>query len=223
MAIGVLKILGAIMGKLWNVWMWQRVNELFLVGLLIACSDSVNYQDQDLKRQDESGFRLILGGSVIDARDGQRYHYLRIGQQNWFIDNLNYELKGYSKCWRAKREYCDSVGRLYPMDKLTLFELCPTGWHVPAKEEWLKLGTYLMEQNELEQLELNSRAMESSYNGWQEGEGEAIEGNDQWIAKNIWWTAELELIVLKDDDERFYLAPHWRGKNEMGFIRCVEG
>jgi uncharacterized protein (TIGR02145 family) len=48
-------------------------------------------------------------------------------------ENLNFEANG-SKCYDNKPENCGKYGRLY--DWNTAKEACPSGWHLPSKEEW---------------------------------------------------------------------------------------
>jgi uncharacterized protein (TIGR02145 family) len=48
-------------------------------------------------------------------------------------ENLNFEANG-SKCYDNKPENCGKYGRLY--DWNTAKEVCPSGWHLPSKEEW---------------------------------------------------------------------------------------
>lgn len=72
-------------------------------------------------------------GTFVDARDGRVYKYTTIGDQVWMAQNLNYESIG-SIC-NYEDDNCLTMGRTYGFD----YTLCPTGWHVPSKDEWSQL------------------------------------------------------------------------------------
>jgi uncharacterized protein (TIGR02145 family) len=78
-------------------------------------------------------------GTFTDTRDRKNYKTIKIGEQNWMAENLNYEAEG-SKCYDNKPENCQKYGRLY--DKNTAMKICPKGWHLPSGEEWQTLGNF---------------------------------------------------------------------------------
>ena len=79
-------------------------------------------------------------GSFTDTRDKKTYKTVKIGEQTWMAENLNYNAKG-SKCYDNKPENCAKYGKLY--NWATAKEACPSGWHLPSKAEWEKLTDFI--------------------------------------------------------------------------------
>ena len=98
-------------------------------------------------------------GTLLDDRDGQTYKTIKIGDQWWMAENLNYET--------ANSDWYKKYGRLYTwaaaIDSVKLATdvdnpldcgydktcglsgkvqgVCPEGWHLPSYDEWNTLFT----------------------------------------------------------------------------------
>jgi len=75
----------------------------------------------------------VSNGVLTDSRDGKKYKSVKIGEQTWMAENLNYEVSG-SKCFKNDSTNCTKYGRLYNWS--TAKDACPSGWHLPSKSEW---------------------------------------------------------------------------------------
>jgi uncharacterized protein (TIGR02145 family) len=97
------------------------------------------------------------------------YGTIEIGGKTWMTENLNYKVAG-SKCYgegnplynaSEVQSNCDKYGRLYGWATVMGFDascntstceeqvseghrgICPSGWHIPSKEDWDKLMRYV--------------------------------------------------------------------------------
>lgn len=130
-----------------------------------------------------------LCGILTDSRDGQTYRTVKIGNQEWMAENLNYETAN-SYCYEDEASNCTKYGRLYAtwaaaMDSVgtwstngrgcgygstcsptgTVRGVCPEGWHLPTKAEFETLFTAVGGQSTAGKMLKSTSGWNSSGNG----------------------------------------------------------
>ena len=123
-------------------------------------------------------------GEIVDDRDCQTYKTVKIGNQVWMAENLNFETEN-SWCGGGKDSTegdCSKYGRLYLWSAAvgksedecgygktcslpdTVYGICPPGWHLPDTTEWSKLFTAVGGISEAGKI-LKSQTGWNDYNG----------------------------------------------------------
>jgi len=96
------------------------------MAFILSCSSSDDGEDEP--------YYNSKGGDIAN------YRIVRIGDQVWMAENLDYKVSG-SKCFNGDIDYCVKYGRLY--DWKTALTICPKDWHLPSVDEWAKLIDYI--------------------------------------------------------------------------------
>ena len=103
------------------------------------------------------------GSPFADARDGQIYTTVQIGDQCWMAENLNIAQDSSGNpitkyCYNNDPTYCDHYGGLYNWNTIMNGEassgtnpsgvqgICPNDWHMPSDAEWTELVDYVVSQ-----------------------------------------------------------------------------
>ena len=167
----------------------------FVAALLVACGDDDRNSATRLTRNSSSSEIVFLSsseganssseqfsssvayvapstvvtGTMTDKRDGRTYKTVKIGEQWWMAENLNFHSTK-SWCYGNDGANCNKYGRLYlwgaAMDGAGMWTtngkgcdlfkkvcsptypvrgICPEGWHLPDSTEWKTLFAALGE------------------------------------------------------------------------------
>jgi uncharacterized protein (TIGR02145 family) len=76
----------------------------------------------------------IVRDSVVDTRDNRVYKMVKIGDKTWMSENLKWECDGSYVYDDLTKKYLKKYGKLYSYDASR--NACPTGTHLPSKQEW---------------------------------------------------------------------------------------
>jgi uncharacterized protein (TIGR02145 family) len=111
------------------------MNKITVLMILVLFSYSCSRYDE-YEFPDTSNYLTFT-----DARDGQTYKYIKIGNQYWMAENLNYNTGSESWVYDNDSSNATTYGRLYNWE--TACTVCPNGWHLPNDEEWTELIDFL--------------------------------------------------------------------------------
>ena len=165
---------------------------------------------------------------LVDSRDGQTYRTVRIGDQVWMAENLNYQGDFKSYCYENDDENCEKYGRMYsPDDAKTA---CPEGWRLPSAQDFVDL-----ENNTGKDMS----ALRAT-DGWESGNGSDLYGFSLYpagrysiigntlkfvqmgVAAYLWTDTESEFGILVFDGLNIgYPATSMTSDNYLN-VRCVK-
>lgn len=81
-------------------------------------------------------------GSFVDKRDGQEYLTIKIGNQIWMAENLNFNMGDgcfYYNDGDSVNFYKSGMSYNYN----SMLKVAPAGWHIPTDNEWLELFNFV--------------------------------------------------------------------------------
>jgi uncharacterized protein (TIGR02145 family) len=175
-----------------------------------------------------------VAGILTDSRDGHRYRTVKIGNQVWLAQNLNFSTSN-SWCYGADTARCSIFGRLYNWYRAT--EVCPSGWHLPRPEEWDELADVVGGSDDAGQKLKTTGGWSEHGNGFDAfgygvlpGGRRSEDGISEGIGSSAYfWTASR--LILNNARTRGFLAGStsmergvkWFDDLKRGLsVRCVE-
>lgn len=182
------------------------------------------------------GNETISYGKLVDERDGQIYRTVKIGNQTWMAENLNYadsvsspNLLRNNWCLDDK-DSCAKYGRYYSWNAAV--GVCPNGWHIPGFEEWAELYSAMSENHEAMQAKgfekWEKATDEYGFSVFPAGGCDDIEGGmcfDEELGIARFWAATADISFWGYnwyvDASEAYLDRHdfkWPGFN----VRCIK-
>lgn len=79
------------------------------------------------------------GQSTFTDSQGNTYETVRIGEQTWMAENLNFAVANGSYCYLDDPSNCEKMGRLYTWQAAKEAAEAIDGWHLPSKNDWNEL------------------------------------------------------------------------------------
>ena len=132
-------------------------------------SSSTLVEDLSNSSAKETGSEYDAATNTLkDLRDGQVYKTVKIGDQVWMAENLNFETDS-SFCYNDSVEYCAKYGRLYTWT--AAMNACPDGWRLPSETDFVNLVKAVGGEKE-------AGTKLKSTSGWNDYEGESGNGTD---------------------------------------------
>jgi len=173
-------------------------------------------------------------GTFTDERDSVIYKITKIGGKAWMAENLRYKTKK-SWCYDDDTSNCGKYGRLYGWE--TAKTVCPAGWHLPTRLEWLALSEAVGGE------EATGKRLKAK-SGWDEngngndwhgfsalpgGNRHPTDGDFSYAGSyGLWWTATeygegggsayIRTMNYSDND----VGESYNGKGGGLSVRCVQ-
>ena len=129
-------------------------------------------------------------GTFTDARDGETYRTIQIGDQIWMAENLRFKAKD-SYAPNNEESNVKKFGRLYtwtsaldipsefseqsPAKDIEMYRkmkepnyqgIAPEGWHIPSNKEWEQLLSHLSEKSNGSELRSTCFWLEPGYDSF---------------------------------------------------------
>ena len=108
--------------------------------------------------------------TMTDSRNGQTYKTVKIGEQVWMAENLNFKTDS-SYCYNDSSKYCKKYGRLYSW--AAAVNACPDGWRLPSETDFKNLIKAVGGEKD-------AGTKLKSTGGWNDDDGKSGNGTDSF-------------------------------------------
>lgn len=185
-------------------------------------------------------------GLIYDDRDGQYYGSVKIGDQWWMSQNLNFAPWNpnkdvvrkvcYSRFDGDIVKWCDIMGGLYNCYHATRMDfygevlgICPFGWHIPSRKEWETLVATVGGWDQADKL---LPGESSDFNALYAGFMEDVDSKTvfKWLnyATYFWSYNKMSdpyapnswNLALIKGEKKFY--PGWSDMKSYFSVRCIK-
>ena len=147
----------------------------------------------------DGSWEKIVTGTFTDTRDDQIYKYVKIGNQVWMAENLNYETAN-SYCYNDSTENCEKYGRLYTWE--AALNACPEGWHLPTKTEFETLRSNVGGSDVAGKMLKSTTGWDANGNGVDKYGFNAIPAGARYDGGDFYYAGEFaDFWSATDDDE----------------------
>lgn len=130
-------------------------------------------------------------GTLKDSDDSRVYKTIKIGNQWWMAENLNYYTPEGSWCYNNDSLNCVKFGRLYDWE--TAKKVCPRGWHLPSRAEF----EILIENTEQNGSNAYIPLIKNGISGFDALLGGQLNANDAFFdinANGYYWTSSQDYL-----------------------------
>lgn len=160
--------------------------------------------------------------STIKRAEEENLSSVKVGKQEWMRKNMNTDIDG-SICLGGDEDFCKEYGRLYT--KKAAQEVCPTGWHLPTKEEFQELLYIAGDKDEDRSLILRSKS-------WDNGSdlfglslfptGLRIDGTSIYVNAGSFWSSSEMYSLFIDPFSSFLDSPSSINSSSYMAVRCIK-
>ena len=161
-----------------------------------------------------------MTGTFIDNRDNKTYKWIKIDNNIWMSENINYEYS--SNCWCLYNDSinCIKYGRLYTYENA--LKVCPTDWHLPSKEDYQNLIKYYGSKQNMIDASVNSDSLGLNIllGGWRGYYGDFAFYNDT----ELWTSSETndDLAFAVHISKGILYVDFDYGRRCGAYVRCIK-